>query len=114
VADELRLYLEQFKQCSLSIISMVEKENYDELDIRISERQEIIDSIGKLSFTKEEINSIAEELEIIALSERISSVINEKKILLRDKLQQNAAMQNANRNYNNNIYNNYHMLSKKI
>jgi len=111
---ELKEYLEGFKECSLNIVDIVEKEAYEQLEGKIAERQEIIDLISKLSFTKEEITKIAKELEIVALSEKISTMILNKKIILKNQIDQNTINKNVNINYNKNFYKNFHIFSKKI
>ena len=102
------------KECSLSIASIVEKEDYDQLESKIAERQEIIDSINKLSFTKKEITEIVEEFQIITLSEKINSMILNKKAILKNKIEQNAFKKNVNNNYNKDFYRNFHIFSKKV
>jgi hypothetical protein len=114
VATELQLYLEQLRECSLSIIDIIEKEAYDALESKISERQEIIDSISKLNFAKEEINRIAEALEIVPLSEKINNRIVDKRNLIKRQIETTATKKRANSNYNKSFYDNYHVFSKKI
>ncbi len=111
---ELKNCLQAFKDCSLSIMEIVESEDYDELEIKIAERQQLLDEISKISYTKEEIRQIVERLEIIAVSERINSLINDKKAIFRNKIDEAAFKRNANENYNKSFYNNFHAFDKKI
>lgn len=111
---ELRDFLEEFRKCSLSIIEIVKNENYDELDNKISERQEIINSIGKLNFSKEEINKIVKELEIIPLCNEINEVIISKKNNIKAEMENILVKKRVNNNYNKNVYDRLHILSKRI
>lgn len=112
--NELREYLALLRECTLELIGIVEAGEIDVLEKKIDEREKIIDSIRKLSFTKKEINLIAEELEIDSLYERLINLINNEKMSAKELLKENAIKKNATSNYNKNLYNNMHIFSKKV
>jgi hypothetical protein len=111
---ELKANLEKFKECSLNIIDMVEKEDYDELESKFSKRQHILDTINKMNYSKEELAKLVEELEIMAISQKISNIIKLKKDILKIQIEDSAIKKNANSNYNKSLINNFHIFSKKI
>lgn len=112
--SELSLYMQKFKEISLNLIRIIENEDYDALGDKISARQSIIDSISSLSFTKDEISKIASELEIIPLNGKITALIMEKKITVKNILHKNAANHNVSSNYIKSLNNKFNFLSKKV
>lgn len=111
---KLEIYLERFRECSLNIIDIVEREAYEELEGKIEERQEIIDSINGLSYSNEDSSQIFQDIELITLSEKINTIINSKKAILKAQIEENAAKKNASNNYNKSFNNNFHVFSKKV
>jgi len=111
---ELKIYLERFRECSLNIIDIVEKEAYEELEGKIEERQRIIDSINELNYSDEDTSQFFQDIELITLSEKINNIINNKKAMLKAQIEENAAKKNASNNYNKSFNNNFHVFSKKV
>lgn len=112
--NDLRENFNKFKTCSLNILESINKEDYDELEKKIEERQMILDSIMKLDFSQEEIKKVVEELEINKISEEINFILNEKKVDLKDKMDKVALTKRVNSNYNKSFYNNSNFFNKKI
>lgn len=112
--NDLTGCFEKIKNCSLEIIDILEKENYDSLESKLDERQELINSINKLAFTKQEINAVCEKLKIMELSQRINDLINNKKVKVKELIKQNVIKQNANDKYNKNFYDSSHVFSRKV
>ena len=112
--NKLKDYFIEFKNCSLSLIEAINIEDYDALEKKIEERQTILDAIRKLEYSKEEIKSVVEELEITRLSEQIINLLNAKRINLKEKMEEVALNKRVNNNYNRNLYNGSNFFSKKI
>ena len=111
---ELEKIFEEFKVCSLSILSILEKEDYEGLDNKVNERQHILEAIDKLSFTKDEIGKVVEELKIIELSEKINDLMAVKRNYLKTQIEDTVVKKNASSEYSRNLYNNFHAFSKKV
>lgn len=111
---ELRNSLEQYRECSLSIIEVLEKEDYEELNNKLDKRQEILDAINKLSFTKLEISVIVEELKIDEISEKIVNLIDYKKNQIKAVIEGNVAKKNASNQYSKNNNSDLRIFSKKV
>lgn len=97
---DLKDGLKDYKNITLDIINSLEKEDYDVLEQLISNRQNIIDEIDKLSYSKEEFVKICKELDILMLQQKLVKLINEKKASLRNNMNNLATSQNANKSYN--------------
>lgn len=113
--EELRSFFEKLRECSIKVIEIVEKEDYDILEEIILERHNIIESISYLNFSKEEINALAKELQIQTLSSKINETIIEKKNKIKADMEEIVSVKRANNDYIKTIYNNTpHIFSKKI
>jgi hypothetical protein len=97
---DLKSGLKEYKNITLEIINSLEKEDYDALGQLISNRQNIIDEIDKLSYSKEEFVKICKELDILMIQQKLVKLINEKKASLRNNMNNLATSQNANKSYN--------------
>lgn len=97
---ELKDGLKEYKNITLDIINSLEKEDYDALEQLISSRQNIINTIDKLSYSKEEFIRICKELDILMLQQKLIKLMNEKKATLRNNMNNLATSQNANKSYN--------------
>lgn len=112
--EMLRNYLEQYRECSLSIIEVLEKEDYEELNIKLDKRQEILDTINELRFKKQEIAEIVEELKIVEISEKIAKLIEYKKNQIKTVIEGSVAKKNASNQYNKNNNSDLRIFSKKV
>lgn len=106
--------MESYRDCSKDLIHIINREDYDEMERRLAERQELLDSIGKLEFSKEELKIIVEELNIIPLSEQIEQAVMEKKLKINKLMQSTVASKNANNKYNSSSLGKTHVFSKKV
>jgi len=111
---ELEKLLEKYKVCSLEIMSILEKEDYEGLDIKMDERQHILDAVNELTFTKEEITKVVDKLEIIELSAKINDLMALKRNYLKSEIDDTVVKRNANSEYYRNSHNNYRIFSRKV
>lgn len=92
--------LKQYKDITLELISNVEKDNFEILDMLLSNRQNVIDEIEKLNYAKEEFFNLCKELDILVLQQKLTKLMNMKKANLRNDIDALTSSQNANKSYN--------------
>jgi len=97
---DLKDNLKQYKDITLELISNVEKDNFEILDMLLSNRQNVIDEIEKLNYTKEEFLNLCKELNILVLQQKLTKLMNMKKANLRNDIDALTNSQNANKSYN--------------
>lgn len=98
--SQLREELTKYKDTTLEIIKAVEDENYDLLEGLISKRGEIINSIEKLNYSKEEFKAICMDLKILFFQNNLNKFMNEKKVKIKRQLESMDDNKNARNSYN--------------
>lgn len=97
---ELKRQLEVYNTETLKLIESLEKEDYDSLDELVKRRQQAIDKINELEYTKEEFFQIAEELQILIYQKKLSELMLIKREETKQELNKIAASKNASNVYN--------------
>ncbi|WML35499.1 flagellar protein FliT [Clostridium sp. OS1-26] len=97
---ELEGLLNQYKECTLQLISIVESELYDDIEGLIEKRENIIDKINSIEHTKEEFSRIVKDLQILILQKRLTDLMNEKKSKIKNELNSIAKNKSARKSYN--------------
>ncbi|WP_032121992.1 flagellar protein FliT [Clostridium amazonitimonense] len=98
--QELRRYMEDYREKTLKSIELIEKEDLEPLDDILNSRQGIIDSIENLQYKKEDFINLCEEFKIMQLQKRLTEVMNEKKMQYRIEIDKIKESKNANKSYN--------------
>ncbi|AWI03672.1 flagellar protein FliT [Clostridium drakei] len=104
VNEILKEALTKYKNCTLQLIEAVEKEDYDILQIMLDERQEIIDSMSNIEYTKEQFVNFTEELNIVAFQKKLTELMYEKRNNLKKELSKISNSRIANKSYNSRLY----------
>lgn len=112
--QDLKQALTQYKNYTLDLISVLEKEEFDSLDKVLNERQFVIEEINNIDYTREEFKVIVEELEILILQKKLTELINEKRNNTRIELDNIVNSKKANKNYNRKFYSDSMFFNKKI
>lgn len=110
----LKTQLNEYKNCTVKIIEILEKEDFESIDNVIKDRDLIIKSIKEINYTKEEFTSIGIELQLMRLEKKLNEIINEKRADIKNKIDKMYIAKNANKNYNKNMYSSAVIFSKKI
>lgn len=110
----LRNTFEALKFCTLECINSVQNDEYDALDKLILKRQEILDSISNMNNSKVDYNSLVNDLDILSMEKRLSSLIQEKKIELKDKINKIGKNKKLANSYNKGALKKAVFFSKKI
>ncbi|MCY6353967.1 flagellar protein FliT [Clostridium sp. ZS2-4] len=92
--------LKEYRDITVKIITSVENEDYDNLDELLSDRQEIINLINQLKYSKKDFLYWCKELDILVLNQKLVKLMNKKKADLRNNINKLTNSQNANKSYN--------------
>lgn len=76
--DNLKDLLLNFKEETNKIIESLKKENFDEVNERLDNRDKIIKKIEKLKKDKEEFTEIALSIDIKPLDDMLNAILKEK------------------------------------
>lgn len=112
--DLLREYLCCYKAASLKIINDLNSDNIDAIGDFLTIRENMLSRIRTLEYTKEQINSLCDELHILQLDRQVNNLIINKQEELKNRIEKASVLKNANNSYNNNLYRNSMIFSKKI
>jgi hypothetical protein len=110
----LREYLDDYKNITIEVVNNLYCDNIYNLDKSMKKRQNILNYIQKLDYSKKEINLIIDEINLLDIEKRLKDVMTEKKEKLRIQMEKNSLSKNANNSYNKNLYGKARVFSKKI
>lgn len=115
--SELKNLLLEYKNINDKLIDILsqdlEDSNYDELQLLLSERQQVINSINLLNYATEEFSTISKELNIPPSEELLDKLFIEKKERLKEKLIALKQSKAANNEYHSNFYRNIYFINDK-
>lgn len=111
---ELKRQLEVYNSDTLKLIESLEKEDYDVLEGLLNKRQQTIDNISKLDYTKQEFSEVAEELKILEHQKRLSDLMTRKRDDVKEELNKISNAKNASHMYNKRMYSNSRVFNKTI
>jgi hypothetical protein len=112
--NTLREYLNNYKNMTIELINNLYCDNMDSIDKFMNKRQDILNFIQKLDYTKKEINLIIDEIQLFDIEKRLKDVMTAKKEKLLVEMEKMTVSRNANNSYNKNLYGNARVFSKKI
>lgn len=111
--NKLKEQLINYRELTLEIIQILEKEDYDAPKDLLNERQNIINNINKLSYTKEEFKNINYELDLMFV-EKLQTIMLKRKAELKQKLNNASDTKEAAKSYNMKQFNSQYILNKTI
>ncbi|WP_052447320.1 hypothetical protein [Clostridium polynesiense] len=106
--------LEEFKRITEKLIYKLDKDEIENIDMLIEQREKIIDEIGKLNYEKEEFVSCGKALGLNALEKKLNNIYVSKKNDLYHEMQYNKEKIIANKNYVNNSQRRINFIDEKI
>lgn len=112
--DELKNLLIQFKNHTINLITDVEMDRFDSLQILFDKRQEILDLIGKTDHTVKEFMILYDELQIKMYQDKLEKDIVSKRDFAKDQLNKISKAVKASSQYNKKIYEGTRVLSRKV
>lgn len=110
----LREYLSKYKDLTLNIIESLKENKIDSLDILITQRQDIIDNVNKLNYSKKEFSELSNEFNLIEMEKNVEILIKEKKEYVKNEIRNTSKGIIASNNYNKSFYNNAGIFSKRV
>ncbi|AVQ37360.1 flagellar protein FliT [Clostridium botulinum] len=112
--NKLKEELIKYKNLTLSIIEALEREDYDNPEKLLDKRQNTINEINNLSYTKEEFKNINNELDLILLEKKLQTIMLKKKVELKQKINNALESREATKSYNMKQLNSQYILNKTI
>lgn len=112
--EKLDSMLIEYKNKTLEIIENVKTEKFDLIEKNFYERQQIIQKINSINYSKEEFLLISEELDLLKVEEKINKIMNEKRDKLKAEIESFLKVKNANSSYKKSSYVDSIFLNKKI
>lgn len=97
---DLKEKLIEYKSITLELITNVENEGYDNLDKLLISRQNVMDEIDNITYSKEEFLCLCKELDILVLNQKLIKTTKEKKAGILKKIDELKTSKTANKSYN--------------
>ncbi|GEM_PF-4472763 len=112
--NNLKELLEIYKNLTEKIITSIEHEELEVMEELFLQREEIINQIDTLTYTKQQFINIAEEFNLKTLEEKLNSIYMKKKDDTYNEMQSNKEKMNANKIYTRNASRKISFLDQKI
>lgn len=112
--DVLKGRLIVFREITKNMLSELEKEEYDKLEIFLKERENIIDILKSSSFSQDDFKNICKELQLIDLEQKLTNMMNEKRHRVRTEMEKTNSVRKANNNYQKSFKPDSLFFNKKI
>lgn len=112
--DILNQLLIKFNDVTKKMIDELENENYEASDVLLDERQDIIEKINSIKYTKEEFKEIACELKLLSYESKVEVLMNEKKCKEKENLNRLSKIKRATNTYNKGFSSVPFYVSKKV
>jgi len=112
--EALKDILTKYRACTVQIIEVIENNNFDSLPKLIEERQNILDEALNMTYEKEKMKQIYEELKLDELQNELNSLMTGKLSLIKAEMEKIDKSKIANSVYNKGNYANARIFNKKI
>ncbi|MEG1255998.1 hypothetical protein [Clostridium sp.] len=103
--------LQDYKNTTTKIITEVCADS--DIEVMISDREDIINSLKKMQFSKEEFKEIIEELGVLEVDKKLFATLEKEKQNVKHELNEIQRKKVAGRQYNK-TFGMYTLLNKKI
>ncbi|ACA56133.1 flagellar protein FliT [Clostridium botulinum] len=112
--NKLKEQLINYRELTLEMIQILEKEDYDAPKELLNERQNIINNINRLSYTKEEFKNINDELDLMLVEKKLQVIMLKRRAELKQKLNNASDSKEAAKSYNMKQFSSQYILNKTI
>lgn len=109
---DLRKAVEDLKNVTCKLIDKLQQDDYDALENLIDKRQELLNTLENMDYTKEQYCDAVEEFQIINFQQNLSKIMVEKKHKLKEKVDNISKKKVLTKGYSNHI--GASIFSKKI
>lgn len=90
----------EYKNLTLQLIANVENEDYDSLDKLLTSRQNVMDEIDSIEYSKEKFLALCKKLDILVLNQKLIKITKEKEANVRKNINGLRTSKTANKSYN--------------
>lgn len=111
--EKLKIYLEYFKKYSIEMVEDLDKDDLEDFERALNNRQQIIDRINEQHFNRDDFKDICEQLDIIKLNNELNKRIQSEKDKIKQEILKLKKSQSTNNAYHSNI-NESNIFSKKV
>ena len=101
VVNKLKDELENYRGITINLLETLEEEKYNDLDILLSKRQDVINIINDISYTKDEFKKICTEFEIVILQDKLTQEMDKRREEVKNSIERLTKYKSANKSYNN-------------
>jgi hypothetical protein len=112
--NDLMKTMKSISNITEELIEIVENGDYSKLEKSLDERQQKIDLLKSLSFSKEEYKKNMKEFNIELLHKKLFNIINEKESKIKEKMYDLSKNKMLNNSYNHDNLAGAKIFSKKI
>lgn len=111
---DLEAYIKEYKNITEKVTESLVNEKFEEISDLLNQREEIIKSIDKLNYKKDEFISIAKGMKLFDLDKEMNAILNEKKDEFENKYMSIRKNKTAANKYRKKFNVNPFYISKKI
>lgn len=97
--ERLNEVLLQYKNLTLEIISCLESESYDNLEGLLNNRQNLIDIINTMDYSRDEFKTVCEDIGLQALQKKLDNLYYQKLKSAREGLKRAISGRQAYQSY---------------
>lgn len=97
--QQLKEALIEYKDHTIKLIEALEKEDFDSLEPLLSLRQEKIDVMDRMEYSKNEFVDICSDLNIVNIEQKCSNLLLQKRDELKSNINKFTEAKSANRSY---------------
>ena len=101
MVNKLKHELENYRRITINLLETLEEEKYNDLDVLLTNRQDVINIINDISYTKDEFKKICTEFEIVILQDKLTQEMDKRREEVKIAIKNLSKYKNANKSYNN-------------
>lgn len=98
--ENLKNCLREFKDITVEIIRILEKDEFEELNSLFDSRESIINKMDDYSFTKETFKQLCSEFDILPLQRKLIQTMNIKRSDIKNEISRIENIKSARVSYN--------------
>lgn len=99
-AENLKNCLREFKDITVEIIRILEKDEFEELNNLLDSRESTINKMNDYTFSKETFKQLCTEFDILPLQHKLIQIINIKRSNIKNEISRIETIKSAGVSYN--------------
>jgi c-di-GMP-binding flagellar brake protein YcgR len=97
--NKLEALLLQYNALTLNLIELLENDDFDSLERVFDLRQKVISNIDNIEFDSIDFKNVCKEVDLLPLQQRLTIIINKKKAMLKNEINNLEVTRIANKSY---------------